>query len=257
MELNKIFKVLEQVAPVSLSERFCALYGAFDNSGIILNCGEDIRGVLFSLDLSKKTVAACKEKGYNLIVTHHPAIYGGVHRISECENGAILQCIRQGISVISMHLNFDCAPRGIDYYLMKGCGGENFTAMKNFEGGSYGRIYSVPKTTLFSFAKKLEKEFSTNRIVTYGEDKSIEKVASFCGAGCDDESVDFAISGKAEAFISSDLKHHLIAKLLESGVAVIYLTHYSAENYGFNQIYKTVAEKLSVPHAYFIDKDLI
>ena len=105
MKLTDILKILEEVAPVALSDEFCKKYGMYDNSGIIVDCKKDINGAVFSLDLSKNAIRSAKEKGYNLIITHHPAIYGGISRISA--DGLIAECLLSGISVISMHLNFD------------------------------------------------------------------------------------------------------------------------------------------------------
>ena len=74
MKPTDIFAILErEVAPVSLSDELCAKYGAYDNSGIILNCGNDVSGALFSLDFDMSAAKKAAELGYNLIVTHHPA----------------------------------------------------------------------------------------------------------------------------------------------------------------------------------------
>ncbi len=127
MKLNEVLQRLEEVAPVALSDEFCAKYKMYDNSGIIINCGADIKGALFSLDLSENAVRQAKNNGCNLIITHHPAIYGGISRFdltADPQSKALAECISSGISVISMHLNFDAAPNGIDYYLMLGLGGE-------------------------------------------------------------------------------------------------------------------------------------
>ena len=76
-----VLQMLEDgVAPVKLSDDFCAKYKMYDNSGIIINCGKQVRGVTFSLDLSEAAVKEALGAGNNLIVTHHPAIYGGVSR---------------------------------------------------------------------------------------------------------------------------------------------------------------------------------
>ena len=82
MKLTEILNKLEEIAPVALSDEFCKKYKMYDNSGIIIDCKEDISAALFSLDLSKAAIAEAKKRGCNLIVTHHPAIYGGVTRIS-------------------------------------------------------------------------------------------------------------------------------------------------------------------------------
>ena len=82
MKLEQIFEKLEEVAPVALSDEFCRKYKMYDNSGIIIDCKKEITGALFSLDLSFKAIEEAKKRGFNLIVTHHPAIFGGISRIS-------------------------------------------------------------------------------------------------------------------------------------------------------------------------------
>lgn len=255
MKLTEILTKLEQIAPVALSDEFCKKYKMYDNSGIIIDSGEEINGALFSLDLSNKTVNEAIKKGYNLIVTHHPAIYGGVSRINA--NDPIALCIKSGISVISMHLNFDAAPEGIDYHLMHGLGGQNAKILSDVTGGGYGRVYEVKAEPFENYADKVRKTFS-ERALFYGDGaRIIKKIASFCGAGYDNNAVNFAVSNGADAFVSSDLKHHEIAGLLEKGLNVIHLTHYSAENYGFNKIYNKISAGLQIPSAYFCDDGLL
>jgi dinuclear metal center YbgI/SA1388 family protein len=207
----------DEVAPLALSDRFCKACNAYDNSGIIVNCNKDISGIVFSLDLSMNAVEECLAKGFNCIVTHHPAIYGGINHLYEDSplQAALMACVKNGISVISMHLNFDSAPHGIDYYLMKGIGGDKAVTMIDIEGGSYGRAYDIPKSTLGELVKKVEKEFNTQRVVVYGNlSREIKRAASFCGAGCDDEAIAFAVTNNADVFVSADMKHHHIAELV-------------------------------------------
>lgn len=256
MKTAEILKHLEVIAPLELSKEFCKEFGAYDNSGIIINCGEDIKGALFSLNLSKKAIDECKARGYNLIVTHHPAIYGGIERIDiEGKNSAIAECIKSGISVISMHLNFDIAPRGIDYFLMRGIGGSDAETLVNIMAGGYGRLYNIEKTSFSKLVQNIKKTFSTENVMAFGKEREICKVASFCGAGCDDEAIDFAISGGAQVFVSADMKEHQIAYLVGNGVNVLQLSHYASEAYGFNKIFNTL--DIGLPKAYFNDEDLL
>lgn len=258
MTVEEVFNILEKdVAPVALSNEFCATCNGYDNSGIIVNCGNAVTGVLFALDLSEVAVAEAVKKGYNLIVTHHPAIYGGISRIdvtSTPQSRAIAKCVQCGISVISMHLNFDAAPQGIDYYLMKGLGGEVCSVMCALHGGGYGRAYSVSATPVVLFVENVAKEFNTQRAVYHG-DKNIvvKKVASFCGAGCDEAAISFAKSNCCNLLVSSDLKHHQITELVESGIGVLQLTHYCSEVYGLNRIYNKLKESIT-PSSFFFDE---
>ena len=68
MKLTEVLCVLERVAPVALSDEFCRVYKLYDNSGIIIDCGADINGAVFSLDLSSKAISRAEELGYNLII---------------------------------------------------------------------------------------------------------------------------------------------------------------------------------------------
>lgn len=259
MTVEEVLHILEErVAPVKLSDDFCAKYKMYDNSGIIINTGEPVKGVLFSLDLSEAAVKKAVALGYNLIVTHHPAIYGGISRIdvtADSKSRAITECIKCGVSVISMHLNFDTAPNGIDCFLMKGLGGENCAVCAPVEGGGYGRAYTVNPTPLDKFLKRVASEFKTDRAVCHGDRNiTVKKVVSCCGAGCDDSSIAFAKANGCNLFVSSDLKHHQIAELVESGITVLQLTHYCAETYGFNRIYENIKDYINVPSSFFFDE---
>lgn len=261
MKLSEVMKILEGVGPLSLSDEFCKKYNAYDNSGIIINSGKEACGALFSLDLSEAAADKAVELGYNLIITHHPAIYGGISRIdtvASSQSRAIAKCLKHGISVISMHLNFDCAPEGIDYNLMRGLGGsEPLDVSVKLSCGGYGRVYSVEKRSFKDYAEYVKAAFS-NRAVCYGDDeKTVDKVASFCGAGCDDDTIAFAQRNGADVYVSSDMKHHQIAALVSGGTCVIQLTHYASENYGFNRIYAAIKDKFSIPTEYHTDGGLL
>lgn len=259
MKIEDLYKILEKnVAPVALSDEFCAKYKSYDNSGIIINCGKDISGALFTLDLSEESIKRAEELGFNAVVTHHPAIYGGIERFDlPCDSHAraIAKCLQKGISVISMHLNFDSAPEGIDYYLMKGLGGAQARINSPLEGGGYGRCFDIEEIKFGDYIEKIAAKFKTRRLVAYGDgDKIIRKIASFCGAGCDGSAIAFAREQGAELVVSSDMPHHRITELVENGINVIQLTHYCAETYGLNAIYEKIKKILNTPSSFFADE---
>lgn len=261
MTVEEVLEIYErEIAPVKLSDDFCAKYKMYDNSGIIINCGKPVESVLFSLDFSEKAVDLAVSDGCNLIITHHPAIYGGISRLDVIKNPqarAIAKCLKNDVSVISMHLNSDVAPLGIDHYLMEAFGGTNPRVLCNIEGGGYGRLYKIMPITPDGLVRRVADFFKTNRFECFGVLKDrIETVASFCGAGCDDNTIAFAIESGADIFVSSDIKHHQIAQLVESGIAVVQLTHYSAEAYGFEEIYFKLNDKLPVDSFFFFDDRL-
>lgn len=262
MKPSDVLAILgREVAPVALSDELCAKYGAYDNSGIILDCGSDVTGALFCLDLTAGAVREAESRGYNLIVTHHPAIYSPVKSLSvqpHSPTAPLLSCAMKGISVISMHLNFDSALKGIDYYLMRGLGGEREECFLNpLSSGGYGRVYAVSAQSFADFSSKVAREFESDKIRFYDANGEVKKIASFCGAGCDDDTVEFAIRHGADVFVSAEIKHHHLVRLRSLGMGVIDMTHYGCEIYGFGRIYGEIKGKLGIPSELFVQRELI
>ena len=256
MSLWEIYNLVDRFAPFSLSGEACEKYGYYDNSGILLDCKEEITGILFSLDLSSAAVERAKEGGANCIVTHHPAIYSPLRALKAGGGECVLACAKAGISVISAHLNLDFAKEGIDESLMLGLGGKKAReVMHALSKGGYGRIYDVSPCTMAEFAQRAKEELGAERIAVYG-DRPVLKVASFCGAGLDEESLRFAQTAGADTIVSSDGKHHVLFAAAEAGLNVLLLTHYASENYGFFRFYEKIKQKVCLPCEYFADERL-
>ncbi len=255
MKLKEIYEAADGLAPFALSEEYIQR-GAYDNSGVMLDCGREIGGVLFSLDLSLAAAEEAKKRGCNLIFTHHPAIWEGVKHLDGAHTPALFACVKEGISVLSAHLNLDAAEGGIDECLMRGLGGKQpLAVMETLSRGGYGRVYDVPPCTAEAFAAHVRQEFGTERIVLYGQNP-VKRVASFCGGGFSAEALSFALAQGADTLVSSDAKHHLLAEAAERGANVLLLTHYAAESYGFARFAARMAEKLSVPCVFYADERL-
>jgi len=262
MQLKDLFSLVQKVAPISLSDEYCKNYDAYDNSGILVDVCQDVSKIMFSLDLSLRVVKMASANKANCIITHHPAIFGGMKNFlvqTDEKARAIAECIKKGISVISMHLNFDVVKGGIDDKLMLGLGGKTALAtMEPVQDGGYGKVFEVQGGVFSDYVAGVFKTFNTEKSIYYGDSfKEVRKVASFCGAGANEKAVAFAIEHGVDVFVSSDFKHHIITSLLDNGINVICLTHYSAEYYGFNRMAQTLIKNLHLPGIIYIDKGLM
>jgi dinuclear metal center YbgI/SA1388 family protein len=254
------FKRLNSVAPKSISDEYCAKYGGYDNSGVLIDTGEDVKKALFSLDLTESAIKEAKKIGANLIVTHHPAIYAPIRSVS----GKLADCIKAGISVISMHLNLDGVEGGIDESLSvavaRACGGKAPKGVRiahALTGGGYGRAYDVPKVSKEEFVQGLQRELVTDKVWLFGNGTQFARVASFCGAGVDDSALAFAVEQNADAVVSADWKHHQILAVLEAGMTAVQVTHYASEAYGFKKYYEKMSRERLVVCAYHEDGELL
>ena len=256
LKIEDFYQLLEEYAPLKYSYQMIEK-GSYDNSGLLVKNSGTVNKVLFSLDLSTESVKNAIEKGCDTIVTHHPAIYNPIKKLSDSDCSApLLRAVKGGISVFSMHLNLDVAQFGIDYWLCKGLGGENIEIIDKLDDNvGYGRQADVQPISIEDFADKVMETFKTQKVITYG-DKKVQKIASFCGGGADN-ALEAVIKGETDAdtIISSDIPHHVLKELVESGLNVVILPHYASEQYGFNKFYQAVKEKNSqIETFYYADK---
>lgn len=257
--LEGLFDVLNRAAPLKLSDLFVQKEGAYDNSGIIVRSQEEVKGVLFSLDISLAAVERAKQLGCDTLVTHHPAIYSPIKRMGACDaaSAPIYAAVRAGLNVVSMHLNLDTADFGIDESLCEGLGGVEPELLSRVdETHGYGRQFCVKKTSFDDFVEMVKSNFRTDRVVTYG-DGEVERVASFCGGGSSD-AVKALESGSltADTVVTSDMPHHVIKELVENNVKILLMPHYSAENYGFKRFFEKTKSQIDneVAVRFFEDK---
>ena len=256
-KLKEFLNLMEEYAPLSLSYKMIER-GDYDNSGIIVNNHDQIKNVLFTLDLTEKAVFRAIEEGCDTIVTHHPAIYMPIKNLScNGQNKALLSAIKNNLNVISMHLNLDVAKNGIDKCLADVLGANESQILDVLaDNVGYGRKFNLSKKSVAKLKKDLEKTFNTDKIICYG-DNPVNTVASFCGAG-GSHAVSVAQNGDLgiDTIVTSDLAHHQILAMVEMGINVIIIPHYVAEECGFNKFYKFVSDKFSgkANAYYFQDK---
>lgn len=260
--VEKLYQIVDSVAPFSLSDRFVQATGGYDNSGVIVRAGEQrSETVLFALDLSQAAIEKARQIGAKIIVTHHPAIWKGIERLdgSTPHDKAVSDCIAAGISVISAHLNADCAARGVDENLARGLGATQMHIHTDLGNGTgYGRTFDVPPQTVQEFCDTIKKTFDTQNVIVQGDvQKTVKRVSSFCGAGADDEAVEQAAG--SDVIVSADFSHHVTLHAVARGLTVVHLTHYASENYGFRLLAKTIETQIgeSAQCEYFTDRRLL
>ena len=243
MKINELFLETEKLAPVSISKEFCDEYNDRDNSGIIVETEKDIKSILFTLDLTVNAVNYAIENGFDCVITHHPAIFNPLYNIKS--NTAIYKAIQNGIGVISCHLNLDSTKGGIDECLALGLGGKIEKGVHIFpSGNSYGKISKIDGLTAGEIYENAKKEFRSDKIMLYGNPCSvINSMASYCGAGLSESEVE---NVNVDLYVSSDVRHSTILKVVDGGKNLIVLTHYSSEFYGFSKFYKNLKAALNV-----------
>src|SRR6187401_1523480 len=103
MIISDIIKVLEAVAHPSLQE-------SYDNAGLLTgNSIWECTGVITTLDATEEVVLEAIEKKCNLIVAHHPIIFGGLRKITgkNYVERTIITAIKNDVAIYAIHTNLD------------------------------------------------------------------------------------------------------------------------------------------------------
>jgi dinuclear metal center YbgI/SA1388 family protein len=109
MKIAEIVKHLETIAPPYLQE-------SYDNAGLLTgSMGWECTGALISLDVTEDVVKEAIDRNCNLIVAHHPIIFGGLKKITgrNYVEKTVITAIKNDIAIYAIHTNLDNVLKGV------------------------------------------------------------------------------------------------------------------------------------------------
>ncbi len=114
--LNKIIDFIEN----EFADIRCQ--SAWDFSGRQIYLGDStIKKICLALDPSLEVIRQAADRGCELLITHHPLFFRPVKglSISKPVDNAVIEAIRNNLSILSYHTNLDMAPDGLNSYMLK------------------------------------------------------------------------------------------------------------------------------------------
>ncbi|MDR1585748.1 MAG: Nif3-like dinuclear metal center hexameric protein [Prevotellaceae bacterium] len=109
MTVKDICDIIEEFAPIALCE-------SYDNAGLLVGDGQaEISGVLISIDVTEAVLDEAIQKGCNMIVSHHPLIFGGLKRLTGSNEAqrCAAKAIRNNVAIYAAHTNIDSVLQGV------------------------------------------------------------------------------------------------------------------------------------------------
>ena len=110
LKIKDIIKVLDELAPPAYQE-------SYDNSGLITGDSSLVcTGVICTLDATEEVILEAKQNGCNLVVAHHPIVFGGLKKITgkNYVEKAVIAAIKNDIAIYAIHTNFDNLLSGVN-----------------------------------------------------------------------------------------------------------------------------------------------
>lgn len=228
--VNEIQAALFEDAPAYMKEDW-------DNVGLL--CGRANRAVetvLVALDPFPDVAREAKERGAQLLVTHHPLIFGSISSVNDgsAAGRTLLFLIENGIAAVNLHTNLDAAPGGVNDVLAAALGLEDVRVLRRAGEDEQGRPYglgrygSVPPRALPEFLRLVRGRLGCGGLRYADGGRPVQMVA--VGGGACGELLPEAARLGCDTFVTADLKYNHFADAKELGVNLIDAGHFPTEN---------------------------
>lgn len=232
-------------ATVALLDRRYPPDTAADWDAVGLVCGwpdSVVRRVLFAIDPTPEVVAEALTLQAELLVTHHPLFLRGIHGVpaTSWKGQVVHELIARDMALFCAHTNADVAQGGVSDALATALGLVDIeplpsdAAQSQPRSGNYGlgRVGKLPAPlSLAEFAATVAQALPTTAagIRVAGELARPVQTVAVCG-GAGDDLLDEVRRIGVDAYVTADLRHHLVAEsMLASGPALIDPGHWATE----------------------------
>ena len=142
--IREVITPLENFAPAAYQE-------SYDNTGLqIGNPDTIIKSVLLSLEVTEEVVDEAILLGANLIVCHHPLIFGGLKSVTGKNSieKAVIKCIKNDIAVFVAHTNIDNNSQGVSYKMAEKLGLQDVKPLLTYKGQLFKLVTFIPHSHL-------------------------------------------------------------------------------------------------------------
>ena len=204
----------------------------WDNVGLL--CGRKerpVRKVLVALDPFRSVIDEAIAEGADLILTHHPLIFGkplmAVNEDSEAGR-CVLTLIEHGIAAINAHTNLDQAPGGVNDVLAQTLGLQDIEIINPVDNYGLLRCGNVPEQSLEDFLAAVKAKLHCDGLRYVSSGMPVRRVA--VGGGSCADCMREALAAGCDTFVTADVKYNQFRTAFELGLNLIDAGHFHTEN---------------------------
>jgi len=219
MKAREIAAILEEFAPLHTQE-------SWDNAGFCVGSPEaEVHAVLVGFDCTEALVREAVERGADMIVTHHPLIFGGLKQIDPADpvGAAVCLAIRHDIVIYAAHTNADKAAGGVNALMAARLGLVETEPLDESGLGFIGRLPEPMDGE--AFCRYVKERFSLSVLRCSAPVAEVRRVGTSCGAGS--SFADAAFAAGADAFVTGDVSYHHF--FVPPGRMILDIGHYESE----------------------------
>lgn len=229
--VGEIFRYLDQKAPFSYQLDY-------DNAGFLLGREEaEVSRVLVALDASDVVVEEAIAQGVQLLVTHHPIIWGKLSALTDHDTTGrrLLQLLDAGIAVISTHTNLDMVEGGVNTVLAAALHLQHPIPLQQDGVDAAGQPYGLGRvgvraageTSPALFAQEVKAALGLQGLRLMDAGRPVLRVA--VGGGACGSMLAEVLAQGCDTFVSAEFKHDVYLEAQAQGVNLIDAGHYGTE----------------------------
>lgn len=204
MKTRQLLLILSKRFPKRIAKKYCDYVG--------LMCGKlplETHKILLCLDYDEEVFEVAKKEKPDLIISHHPFIYGTKAKVFKYDlkrKELYEKTENAGLTVYSMHTNFDEGKGGMNDALAAALELENITPLNNDLMARTGTLKTPMSIDDFALYAKEKLHVSYAHLLPYGK-KIIKSVAIIGGGGS--RNYRTAQEQGIDIYISGDAPHHV------------------------------------------------
>ena len=246
LRIHEIVSAFEAVAPLALQE-------SYDNSGLIVGDRDaEVTRALLCLDCTEAVVDEAIGKGCDLIIAHHPIVFGGLKRFTggDYVQRTVIKAIQNNIAIYACHTNLDNVLRGgVNERIAQQLGFDVERVLRPIatDLGSFASSGGVVDSEVFRTAGagilcNLQKPMNVLDFLQHVKERMGAEVVKYtkcdievvgkvaiCG-GAGSFLIGDALRAGADAFITSDVKYHEFFDA-QGKMLLCDIGHYESEKY--------------------------
>lgn len=238
-----IINEIEKVYPKELAM-------SWDNPGLI--CGhadKPVNSILIALDADNSTVERAVSSKADMIITHHPMIFGQIKQVNDSDaiGRKLLKLIENGICCYAMHTNFDIAADGMGDIVAKRLGMDSLMPLEQTAEGNDRKLgigfisrLSEPMK-VHELSLRVKEAFGLSSGWYYDAGRPVQTVAVCPGSG--KGMMNEVMAAGADVFITGDTGHHDGLDYIDTGISLIDAGHFGLEHIFVEKMNRFISER--------------
>lgn len=203
---------------------------SYDNPGLITGRNsQEVKTCILALDITSDVLDFAKHSDADMIICHHPLIFGGIDTVCEEDSyGKLLtNMIKNDIASFAAHTNLDKNHEFSNDVLAKTLGGESLYNSENVSCGTFCELKE--ETDLMTFINFVTSKLASTGAISINCKENKVRKLFVQGGSFDEDSIPEIASQGVDTVVTGEMKHHISLLLNEMGINSVIAGHRETE----------------------------